>query len=390
MSGLDSLESLYQQLLVTGELPDDVWDEWLWRTDPEEEYKADVLMNRCHLLGFLVCLCKGLQSSEGGGGKTGSHMPTRLVLMDTPVAKMTLRELQDTVGNLQFEWPAFVSRLPDNPCAQANLDAVLSLIDQCVSRFGVLCLSACGGDVLDDPGSVELEGNSIEGDSVEGNSVGGNSVGGNLVEGSSVEGVSLLRVSRATIRRMVSTFLVVYRHLHLLAVCVEIPPKWRDLGITKYHMEASSDDFNLICMHMSLPVAAKLNYRHDFPGMYNHVSQAVFFHNNEYQRINRAELGQLKGASVEHVLPALMQLHPDIGLRYEDDCVNLSEGGGGKGEEKADEWFWLVVAGRVYLVDPDRQVYYSSDVTSLLGVYLDRLEVSRGSPSDRMSPDTDS
>ena len=155
-------------------------------------------------------------------------------------------------------------------------------------------------------------------------------------------------------------------------------------------MEASSDDFNLICMHMSLPVAAKLNYRHDFPGMYNHVSQAVFFHNNEYQRINRAELGQLKGASVEHVLPALMQLHPDIGLRYEDDCVDLSEGGGGKGEEKADEWFWLVVAGRVYLVDPDRQVYYSSDVTSLLGVYLDRLEVSRGSPSDRMSPDTDS
>jgi hypothetical protein len=26
-------------------------------------------------------------------------------------------------------------------------------------------------------------------------------------------------------------------------------------------------------MHIALPVAARLNYRHDFPGMYNHVSQ---------------------------------------------------------------------------------------------------------------------
>ncbi len=165
------------------------------------------------------------------------------------------------------------------------------------------------------------------------------------------------------------TFLILYRHLHLLSVCETVPARWCDPDITKYHVEASNDEFNLLCMHLALPVAAKLNYKHDFPGMFNHVSQVVFFHNSEYQRVPRAALESFSTAEVAHVLPALMQLYPAIGMRYEEDCVDLSESAQGKG---GTDWFWLVVAGRVYLVDPARKVWYSSDVTSLLSVYLSR------------------
>ena len=78
-----------------------------------------------------------------------------------------------------------------------------------------------------------------------------------------------------------------------MAVTRMAPDAWCDCGISKYHVEASGDDFNMICMHLGLPVAAKMNYKHDFPEMYNHVSQVVFFHNSEYQRVARAKLEAL-------------------------------------------------------------------------------------------------
>lgn len=347
-----NLTSLYEGVKATGELPAEVWDEWLWKTDPEEPLSAEVQMNRCQLLGFLVCLCKGVELLTSGGsqqpcaargGTAGA--PERLVLMDQAVSGMTLSELKDTIENLQIEWPQFVGRLSENPHAQRNLDAVLALIDQCVARFGALCMHAHPQAVLDDL--------------------------------SSVEGLpslpDLFRITPTCIRRTVCTFFVLYRHLHLLSVCKEVTPEWRDPGISKYHVEASSDDFNLLCMHLALPVAAKLNYRHDFPGMYNHVSQAVFFHNSEYQRIPRAALESLSTAGIEHVLPALMQLYPSIPLMYEDDRMDLSDTA-----PPASDWFWLVVAGRVYLVDPQRTVWFSRDATSLLRVHLASLGGSEG------------
>ena len=143
----------------------------------------------------------------------------------------------------------------------------------------------------------------------------------------------------------------------------EVPDEWCDCGITKYHMKASGDYFNLLCMHLSLSVAAKLNYKHDFPEMYNHVSQAVFFHNPEYQRTARVALNELPTATPEQILPAIWQLYPDIVVQYEEDRMDLSSGKG--------DWTWLVVAGRTYLVDSDKGVWYSRSVTSLLkNVYL--------------------
>ena len=334
------LADLYAELVVTGEIPDEIWDEWLWQTDPEEVYSQDVLMNRCQLLGFLVCLCKGMEVRPEQG-----ELPDRLTIIDKPISSMSLSELKDTIHNLQVEWPEFLKRLTINPNAQANLDAVIHLIDECAARFGVLCLYAYQESVLDDLCSIQAA--------------------------PGPDG--LYQINYECIRRTVCTFLIIYRHLHLLAVSKTVPGEWVDCGISKYHIEASGDDFNTLCMHMALPVAAKLNYKHDYPGMYNHVSQAVFFHNPDYKRIPRVKLEDISTASVQHVLPALMQLHPAIGLKYEEDCMDLSESTRAKlrGQEgKNEDWFWIVVPGRVYLVDPERTVWYSPDITSLLNVYL--------------------
>jgi hypothetical protein len=329
---IPNLSAAYKTLKETGELPEEAWDEWLWQTDPEEPYSPEVLLNRCQLLGFLVCLYKGMQQASDVNVVLTD---TRLTLMSKPVRSMSLRELRDTLENLQVEWPTFLKRLPSNHNAQANLEAVVMLLDQCFSRFGALCLSMGDENMMDDLGSVE----------------------------SNIDSKTKFQITRPCIRRTVCTFMVFYRHLHLLAVMKNIPDTWCDCGISKYHVEASGDDFNMICMHLGLPVAAKMNYKHDFPEMYNHVSQVVFFHNSEYQRVARAKLEVLDTSPPEHVLPALMQLYPLIAVKYEEDSINLTRPG--------SDWWWLVVSGRIYLVDPERSVWYSPDVTSLLkNVYL--------------------
>ena len=355
MTRISSLSDAYNTLKETGELPEETWDEWLWRTDPDEPYSPEVLLNRCQLLGFLVCLYKGMQ-------QVSSVMPIftdieaiRLTIMNKPVSAMSLRELKDTVENLQVEWPTFLKQLPQDPNAQGNLEAVITLLDQCFARFGALCLTAGDEKVMNDLGSVEPCKTQPQ--------------------------PQLLQITRSCIRRTVCTFMVFYRHLHLLAVARNVPDVWCDCGISKYHVEASGDDFNMICMHIGLPVAAKMNYKHDFPEMYNHVSQVVFFHNNEYQRTPRAKLEALNSASPEHVLPALMQLFPLITIKYEEDNIDLSQSeslsdplSDTKHPQKVASgsgWCWLVVSGRIYLVDPQKNVWYSPSVTSLLQkVYL--------------------
>ena len=122
------------------------------------------------------------------------------------------------------------------------------------------------------------------------------------------------------------------------------------------------DDFHTLCMHVSLPVAARLNYRHDFPGMFNHVSQTVYFHKPNYKRTVRHPFADLGNAPPSHTLPALWQIYPQIPVKYEEDAIDPSQSQG---------WYWLVLAGRVYLVSPEPTVFYSDDVTALLRRFVE-------------------
>jgi hypothetical protein len=163
---------------------------------------------------------------------------------------------------------------------------------------------------------------------------------------------------------MLGCFMVMHRHIHLLTTAEAVEPVPFDCAVAKHHLEASGDEFSLLCMNMQLPVAARLSYKHDFPGMYNHVSQVVYFHNAQYERTRRVGLAQVPEGDPMQVLPALRQLYPGIALHYEEDHVDLSQGTGG--------WVWMALPGRVYLVDPRGRAYHSPNVTSLMRVYLER------------------
>jgi len=218
----------------------------------------------------------------------------------------------------------------------------MHLVNECACRFGALACTAAGEDVMDDPCETQP-----------------------APGGARAGAPALLTLTPGALRRMAGSLLIMYRHLHLLSVCVTVPSQQNyDPGLSKYHYEASQDEFNLLCMHISIPVAARLNYRHDFPGMYNHVSQVVYFHNSQYVREKRHPIEDIQTAPAAHVLPAVRELYPEIRLRFEEDQFDPTVPG--------KEWYWLLLAGRVYLVTPEPSVLYSDNICDLLKVFVER------------------
>eukprot|EP00961_Rhodomonas_salina_P296453 3936363-Rhodomonas_salina.1 len=49
-------------------------------------------------------------------------------------------------------------------------------------------------------------------------------------------------------------------------------------------IEATKDEFYKLGMHFDAFVGARLAYQHRFPGMYNCISQVIYFHSENYER----------------------------------------------------------------------------------------------------------
>lgn len=330
---MENLAELNRRFESSGALPAEVWPLWLWGSDAEEAFSPEVLMNRNQLLGVLVCRYKHRHARASAGTQEGCG---RLALMDKDVASMSWRELRDTLSNIQIEWPAFLERLEQNRNAEENLLGVKALIDACAARFGGLCEGVWDDKTLNDP------------------------VDAQPTTDAQAQGRVL---TPSAMRRTVGTFLILYRHLHLLAVCEPAvpPPSCPPTPeIMQHHYEASMSDFYLWYMHFQLPVAAKLNYKHDFPGMYNHVTQPVYFHNPGFERTARRPLDDPSPPAID-TLPALFQLYPDVPVRFEEDAFDPTRDTG---------WYWLIVAGRVYLVGSGPRVFYNPDARVMLRMHL--------------------
>ena len=64
----------------------------------------------------------------------------------------------------------------------------------------------------------------------------------------------------------------------------------------------------------------RLVYRTDFNGMYNDVSQVVYFHYPQYHRQAQLPLRMVTESAI-HCLPLVTQMLPDITVIYDDDDV---------------------------------------------------------------------
>ena len=91
----------------------------------------------------------------------------------------------------------------------------------------------------------------------------------------------------------------------------------------------------------------------------------VYFHNSQYSRLQRHNLGDIKNATAVHVLPAIQELFPEIPLKFEEDRFDPTKNQG---------WYWLLIAGRVYLVTPEPSVLHSDNISDLLKIYMDKTK----------------
>ena len=64
----------------------------------------------------------------------------------------------------------------------------------------------------------------------------------------------------------------------------------------------------------------RLVYRTDFSGMYNDVSQVVYFHYPQYHRQPQLPIADIPDNAI-NCLPLLTQLLPQIPVVYDDDNV---------------------------------------------------------------------
>lgn len=74
-------------------LPGSVWEEWLWRSDPNDPPSSDCLLNKNQLLGLLICRYRAARQPSVKGRVC--LVPSRLVVVqDRAPSEMTLREVR--------------------------------------------------------------------------------------------------------------------------------------------------------------------------------------------------------------------------------------------------------------------------------------------------------
>jgi hypothetical protein len=162
--------------------------------------------------------------------------------------------------------------------------SMLLFLDACFHRLGELAWATwpCGdpsSPISDDVASIERV------PVASGNSALGNPTTSDREQ-----------VTLPCLRSLINTFLVLYRLLHWMQISIagwgdaeeenEVPVE--DLPeftkVHQHHVSASVDSFYLLSMFYDLPPASRLNYRHMFSGLYNCISQPVYYHNPDYQR----------------------------------------------------------------------------------------------------------
>lgn len=309
------------------------WERWLWGTNPHEEFHPDVMMNENHLLGLFLARYMATYYEQAAQANLSALLPRPLHLFPCKAADLTLRQLRDTVQNLQCYWMR--ERAYEMPNSMAFLDA-------CMCRFGQLAIEGGDAEVMNDQGAVE--------DDVCGK----------------------LRLTGTSIRRFVSVLLIFYRHLYIETNRVDIDApgdQGFDCNILLHHMRSACDEYYDLSLHWALMPGYKLLYVHDFPSMFHSISQVVYFHNADHALVPhdlRPELATVGQMEAVHVVPVLQHLYPDIDVLFE--CADLVE------HSTKNRYAFFVIARRVYLLTPEIKFYFHPNVTMLLKKYLDDVK----------------
>ena len=277
-------------------LPPEAFEKWLWGVDPNAPVCATCALNEMHLLGLLIARYRARFFPQCMRVRLQQLWPL-VVHGSVPVCDMSMRQIRDCAEDLQMHFADYCEGE-----VQTALDAIMA-------RFGEI-------NTMPDP-----------------------PIGDDIA---SCDPERPGRLSLAAIRRMTALLCVLYRHLHLASVAVDIPECTEYPDVLQCHARAAVDVFQLHMMHADIPPAARLIYRQDFSGMYNSITQVVYFHYPSYERKLQPTLADIrKGLCPAHCLCVALELEPSIPVRYEDDMLS------------DDGFVWVLLAGgAVYAVGP--------------------------------------
>ena len=131
-------------------------------------------------------------------------------------------------------------------------------------------------------------------------------------------------------------------------------------------MQASMDFFNSLQQMMHLAPGMRLVYRTNFSGMYNDVSQVIYYHFPKFARQPQKPLNEMPYSTM-HLLPIVRELLPDIPIMYDDDSriMGLTE------DASEDHMGWLVSCGTVFLVH-GKCIYGSETLLDIVLFFLEK------------------
>jgi hypothetical protein len=330
-----NIASLNRALESGCDLPSTIWDKWLWKCDLAEPVTPECMMNKMHLLGLLIARYRALK--EPSLVDVCLSLPD-VVNFQTNVATLTPRQLKDVVDCMQMHWSRYTESVPT--------ETLIENVDACMARFGMMNLKPC---VYDD---VNMRDPLCE-----------------------------HRMNQPTIRRFVSIFCVLYRHIHMDHFATEPVIIADSEQIQDCHVQASQDTFFKLAMHSDLPPAARfffsfiyfiinviikinekcrLLYRQDFSGFYHNISQVVYFHYPSYERPDQLSISALRDgvSSAVSTLAPVCEMYPEINVCFEDDIPS------------ENSWNWVLMGKRVFLLRPDGSVLGSPNILVLLGAFV--------------------
>eukprot|EP00960_Hanusia_phi_P020532 605383-Hanusia_phi.AAC.6 len=319
-------------------------EEWLAQSNPAEIGDAELILSRMHLMGLVLARLAYLLMEEDDRTVQGIVPGCKeLEITDTPIDRMLWRELQSALDNLQINWL--------KACGQPG---VRDLCWKLFASFGYFAAYAveqgdgCPIDVVHDRQDCpEARAGSA-------------------------------RLSDMAMIHAMDAFHAMFRYLWLLSKEERVGDDADTtlVDLRPHHFEAATDTYHLTTMHDDIHVGALVQYMHRFSGMYNTVSQVVYFHNPVYQRrrapVSRDDLAA-EGRNAADALPALQQIYPELRLFHEDADLSALP---------AADWCWLHAPGRVWLVQPSpRRFLWNPSPLALLAHYVENAGPRRPAPN---------
>lgn len=348
---------------ISHESVNKIMTHWLWCTSISEPCGSKLPLNESHVAGLLLAQIfarRGLSSLYDTLAlvmvdETGAGVHPDIVISSKAVGEMTLRELTDTVNSIQVQWKHVLYEECLREGRNDSFVSLLSILLRSFIRFGELSIQPGTSHVLNDMSSV-----------------------------TSYKSGHLYIMTNGYVRRMTNVFQILIRHVELFRMCQfleddtvednQAQSGCRD-KIQEFLIEASMDKFYEMSMFSDIPPAARAVYLHEFSGMYNSISQVVYFHNQQYERQRQIGIEAIKkGDCHVNTLACLLQLYPEIQVIYEDDLGILCGNESTKVTHVDNRsWAWIVLPGCVYLRAPNNTIYHTWDIVRLIDVvYLNK------------------